>query len=321
MGEDIDPSKTVGGQAVIEGVMMRAPGAWAVAVRKADDQIVARRDDLPRLSTRSRWAKVPLIRGILVLGESLSLGFRALSWSAQNAEGEEEEPLSKGEIGWTMLVAILIFAGLFIILPAAVAGWLATDSNLWFTTLEGLLRLAIFIGYIWAIGRSEEIGRVFEYHGAEHMSIYAFEAGEPLSIESVKRYPPEHPRCGTSFLMIVVLGSIILFSFLGRPDWYLLIASRLLGIPIIAGIAYELLRFSGTRGNSRLARFLAAPGLWLQKLTTRVPTDDQIEVAISSLVVAVEQDVFDEIVSRGDVPEVATRVRSEVFATVDEADL
>jgi uncharacterized protein YqhQ len=320
MGEDIDPSKTVGGQAVIEGVMMRAPSAWAVAVRKADDQIVARRDELPRLSTRSRWATVPVVRGVLVLGESLSLGFRALSWSAQNAEGEEEEPLSRREIGWTMLLALLFFAGFFIVLPAAVAGWIATDSNLWFTTLEGLLRLAIFIGYIWAIGRSKEIGRVFEYHGAEHMSIYAYEAGEPLSIESVKRYPPEHPRCGTSFLMIVVLGSIVLFSFLGKPDWYILIISRIVGIPIIAGLAYELLRFSGTRGNSRLARFLAAPGLWLQKLTTRVPSDDQIEVAISSLVVAVEQDVFDQIVSRGNVPEAATSARAAVFATADEMD-
>jgi uncharacterized protein YqhQ len=152
------------------------------------------------------------------------------------------------------------------------------------------------------------------------MSIYAYEAGEPLSIESVKRYPPEHPRCGTSFLMIVVLGSIVLFSFLGKPDWYILIISRIVGIPIIAGLAYELLRFSGTRGNSRLARFLAAPGLWLQKLTTRVPSDDQIEVAISSLVVAVEQDVFDQIVSRGNVPEAATSARAAVFATADEMD-
>lgn len=312
VGVDIDPTKTVGGQAVLEGVMMRAPTAWAVAVRKPDKEIVARRDDLPRLSTRSRWAKVPLVRGILVLGESLSLGFRALSWSAQNASDEEEEPLTKFEIGWTMLVALVIFAGLFIVLPAAAAHLVAGESNLLFTTIEGVLRLAIFIGYIWVIGRSKEIGRVFEYHGAEHMSIYAFEAGEPLSIESVRRYPPEHPRCGTSFLMIVVLASIILFTFVGRPSWLFLVGSRLLGIPLIAGFAYELLRYSGTRGDTALARFLAAPGLWLQKLTTRVPDDDQIEVAISSLVVAVDDDTFGDLESRGGIPEAALHARASI---------
>jgi uncharacterized protein YqhQ len=321
VGADIDPTKTVGGQAVIEGVMMRAPTAWAVAVRKPDNEIVARRDELPRLSTRSRWAKVPLIRGMLVLGESLSLGFRALSWSATNASEEEEEPLTKSEIGWTMVVAIAIFAGLFILLPAAAAHLIAGESNLLFASIEGVLRLVIFIGYIWAIGRSEEIGRVFEYHGAEHMSIWAFEAGEPLSVESVRRYPPEHPRCGTSFLMIVVLASIILFTFVGRPGWFFLVGSRLIGIPIIAGLAYELLRYSGTRGDTPLARFLAAPGLWLQKLTTRVPDDDQIEVAISSLIVAVADEVFEEVGARGGVPPAAIQARYKVNLSSEESDI
>lgn len=300
--------------------MMRAPTAWAVAVRTSEDKIVARRDELPRLSLRSRWARIPIIRGIFVLIESLSLGFKALSWSAQNAAGEEEEPITKFEIGWTMAVALAIFVGLFILLPAAAADWMSGESTLLFTSIEGLLRLAIFIGYIWAIGRSEEIGRVFEYHGAEHMSIYAYEAGQPLSVASVRRYPPEHPRCGTSFLMIVVLGSIILFSFLGRPGWLVLLGSRVLGIPVIAGLAYELLRFSGTKGNTRLARFMAAPGLWLQKLTTRVPDDDQIEVAISSLIVAVDDETLGEINRRGDVPVVALAARSDVFRQVDDVD-
>lgn len=299
---------------------MRAPTGWAVAVRNAENQIVARKDELPRLSSRSRLARVPFVRGILVLGESLSLGFRALSWSAQQAAGEEEEPLTKFEIGWTMALALAIFAGLFILLPAAAADWVSGESTLLFTTIEGVLRLVIFIGYIWAIGRSEEIGRVFEYHGAEHMSIYAYEAGDPLSIESVRRYPPEHPRCGTSFLMIVVLGSIILFSFLGRPGWLWLLGSRLLGIPLIAGVAYELLRFSGLRGDTMLARILAKPGLWLQKLTTRVPDDDQIEVAISSLAVAVDDDVYEGLVARGDLPAVAVAARATTVA-VSESDL
>ncbi|MEX2251647.1 MAG: DUF1385 domain-containing protein [Acidimicrobiia bacterium] len=307
----IDPAKTVGGQAVIEGVMMRAPGAWSVAVRQPDSTIVARREPLVRLSERNKAARIPLLRGILVLWESLSLGFRALSWSAEKASGEEEQPLTGAQIGWTMVVAIVVFAGLFIVLPALAAGVVAGESGLVFNVVEGLLRLGLFVGYIWAIGRSAEIRRVFEYHGAEHMSIHAFEAGEPLSVESVRRYPPEHPRCGTSFLLIVVLGSIFFFSLFGRPGWVFLITSRLLGIPLIAGMAYELLRWSGTRGGW-LATVLAAPGIWLQKLTTRVPDEAQVEVAISSLVVALEDESLQEVIDRGGIPEVALAVRRSV---------
>ena len=311
--EPIDPAKTVGGQAVIEGVMMRSPGAWSVAVRQPDSTIIARREPLARLSERNKAARVPLLRGILVLWESLSLGFRALSWSAEQASGEEEEPLTGAQIGWTMAVAVLVFAGVFIVVPALAAGVVAGESGLVFNVVEGLLRLGLFVGYIWAIGRSAEIGRVFEYHGAEHMSIHAYEAGEPLSVESVRRYPPEHPRCGTSFLLIVVLGSIVVFSVFGRPGWVFLITSRLLGIPLIAGLAYELLRWSGTRGGW-LANALAAPGIWLQKLTTRVPDESQIEVAISSLVVALDDDTLQEVSSRGGIPEAALAVRRSVIS-------
>ncbi len=307
----IDPAKTVGGQAVIEGVMMRAPGAWSVAVRQPDSTITARREPLARLSERNRAARIPFVRGVLILWESLSLGFRALSWSAEKASGEEEEPLTGSQIGWTMVVAIVVFAGLFIVLPAVAAGFVAGNSGIAFNVVEGLLRLGLFVGYIWAIGRSAEIGRVFEYHGAEHMSIHAYEAGEPLSIESVRRYPPEHPRCGTSFLLIVVLGSIIFFSFFGRPGWVFLITTRLIGIPLIAGVAYELLRWSGTRGGW-LASALAAPGIWLQKLTTRVPDESQIEVAISSLVVALDDNTLEEVTGRGGIPESALALRRSV---------
>jgi len=304
----IDLAKTVGGQAVIEGVMMRAPGAWSVAVRQPDSTIVARRDPLARLAERNRAARIPLVRGILVLWESVTLGFRALAWAAEKASGEEEKPLTGAQIGWTMLVAMVVFAALFIILPALAAGALAGESGLLFNVVEGLLRLGLFVGYIWAIGRSAEIGRVFEYHGAEHMSIHAYEAGEPLSVDSVRRFPPEHPRCGTSFLLIVVLGSMLFFSLFGRPGWAFLITSRLLGIPLIAGIAYELLRWSGTRGGWQ-AKALAAPGIWLQKLTTRVPDESQIEVAIASLVVALDDETLQEVSSRGGIPEVAYAVR------------
>ena len=306
----IDPSKTVGGQAVIEGVMMRAPSAWSVAVRQPDGRITARRNDLTRLSERNRWAKVPLIRGIFVLGESLTLGFKALSWSAQVATEEEEKPLTGAQIGWTMALAFVFFAGVFILLPALAAGAVSEDSDLMFSTLEGVIRLVLFIGYIWLIGRSSEIARVFEYHGAEHMSIHAYEAGDPLTIEAVSKYPPEHPRCGTNFLLIVVLGSIIIFSFLGQPGWVFLIVSRILGIPIIAGLAYELIRFSGTRPGP-LADILARPGVWLQKLTTSVPEDDQIEVAISSLVVALDEEQLEDVTARGSLPSFALSVRED----------
>ncbi len=294
--------------------MMRAPGAWSVAVRQPDGQIIVRRDELARLSERNRWARVPLVRGIMVLGESLSLGFKALSWSAQKATDEEEEPLTGAQIGWTMTLALTFFAGVFILLPAFAAGLVANDSGIFFNIAEGLLRLSMFIGYIWLIGRSKEIARVFEYHGAEHMSIHAFEAGEPLSVESVARYRPEHPRCGTSFLLIVVFGSIIFFTFFGVPSGILfLVVSRLIGIPIIAGFAYELLRWSGTRPGGGFARVLAAPGIWLQKLTTAVPDESQIEVAISSLMVALDTESALEVVDRGGVPAVAMSARNDVF--------
>lgn len=312
-GDHIDPANTVGGQAVLEGVMMRAPSAWSVAVRKPDGEIVARRDELKRLSERNRWAKIPFIRGIFVLVESLSLGFRALSWSAQKATDEEEEPLTGAQIAWTMALAFTFFAGVFIILPALAAGAVSSDSGIVFNVTEGLIRLVLFVAYIWAIGRSKEIARVFEYHGAEHMSIHAYEAGEPLSVDSVARYRPEHPRCGTSFLLIVVLGSIVFFTFFGVPGFVFLIVSRLLGIPIIAGLAYELLRWSGTRPGGRFARVLAAPGIWLQKLTTAVPDEGQIEVAISSLVVALDDEKVDEVIDRGGLPETALEARRTVL--------
>lgn len=302
---------SVGGQAVLEGVMMRAPQAWAVAVRKPDGEIEATRHELPRLSSRSRLATVPFVRGVLVLGESLTLGFRALSWSAQKSVGEEEEELSKKEIAGSLALALVLFAGLFIVLPAAAAGWIVQErSEILFVVLEAVIRLALFVGYIWAIGRSQEIRRVFRYHGAEHMAIHAFEAGEPLSIDSVERYRPEHPRCGTSFLLIVILLAIVVFSFVGQPGWFWLIVSRVLGIPVIAGISYELLKWSGTHGGERMARILAAPGLWLQRLTTGVPDEEMIEVAVTSLLSALTDDQVEEVTKRGPLPEAAVAARA-----------
>ncbi|MDX1448196.1 MAG: DUF1385 domain-containing protein [Acidimicrobiia bacterium] len=306
----IDPAQSVGGQAVLEGVMMRAPTGWAVAVRRPDGEIEAQRHELPRLSSRSKWAKVPFVRGVLVLGESLTLGFRALSWSAQKSIGEDEEELSRLEIAGSLTLAMILFAGLFIVLPAAAANLVASESDTAFVVLEAVIRLALFIAYIWALGRSKEIRRVFQYHGAEHMSIHAYENGQPLSVESVKRYRPEHPRCGTSFLLIVILLAIVVFTLVGRPSWPWLVGSRILGIPVIAGMSYELLRWSGTHGGERFASILAAPGLWLQRLTTGVPEEPMIEVAVTSLLSALDEERAEEVLSRGAVPESAVRARA-----------
>jgi uncharacterized protein YqhQ len=301
---------TVGGQAVLEGVMMRAPSAWAVAVRKPDGAIESIRHHLPRLTSRSGWAKVPFVRGMLVLAESLTIGFRALSWSAQMSVGEDEEELTKGQLAGSITVALAFFVGLFIIVPTVAARFVTDDRSFVYAAIEGLIQLGIFLGYLWLLGRSAEIRRVFAYHGAEHMSIHAYEAGDPLSIDRVSRYRPEHPRCGTSFLLIVMILAIVIFGLLGRLPWPLLILSRIIGIPLIAGISYEILKASGRHQETRWGRFLAAPGLWLQRLTTRVPEEDQIEVAVASLLSSLEAEQVEEILARGPVPEAALAARA-----------
>ncbi|MEX1004773.1 MAG: DUF1385 domain-containing protein [Acidimicrobiia bacterium] len=306
----IDPAQSVGGQAVLEGVMMRAPTAWAVAVRRPDGEIEAQRHELPKLSSRSKWAKVPLVRGMLVLGESLTLGFRALSWSAQKSVGEDEEELSRLEIAGSLGIAMVLFVGLFIVLPAAVANIAVGESDTAFVVLEAVIRLVLFVAYIWLLGRSKEIRRVFQYHGAEHMSIHAYENGQPLSVASVKRYRPEHPRCGTSFLLIVILLAIVVFTLVGRPSWPWLVGSRILGIPLIAGLSYELLRWSGTNSSEKVAGILAAPGMWLQRLTTGVPEEPMIEVAVTSLLSALDDDQAAEVIARGEIPETSVRARA-----------
>jgi uncharacterized protein YqhQ len=301
---------TVGGQAVLEGVMMRGAQAWAVAVRRPDGVIEAVRHPLPRLSSRSVLARIPFVRGVLVLGESLSLGFRALSWSAQKAGEDEEEELSKAQIAGSMSVALIFFAVLFILAPAVAARALTDDRSFFYAAVEGVVQLSIFLGYLWLLGRSREIKRVFAYHGAEHMSIHAYEAGEPLSVARVQKYPPEHPRCGTSFLLLVMVLAILIFGLLGRLPWPLLIASRLIGIPVIAGISYEMLKLSGANQDNLFGRFMAAPGLWLQRLTTGTPDADQIEVAVTSLLSALEDHEVVDVVARGEVPDAALAARA-----------
>jgi uncharacterized protein YqhQ len=282
------PGATVGGQAVIEGVMMRAPNAWAVAVRRPDGVIESATHELPRLSARSRLARVPFIRGVLVLVESLSLGMRALTWSARKASEEDGEEIGTGSIAGALVIALAFFVGFFMFLPLLAARgveWLLWENTILFNVVDGLVRVGLFVGYIWLIGRSKEIARVFEFHGAEHKTIHAYEAGKPLQIDEIQPYSPRHPRCGTNFLLIVILIALVVFTAIGRPSWPWLIASRVLLIPVIAGLAYEILKAAADRAWLRHA---SRPGIWLQRLTTREPADDQVEVAIASLLAALD---------------------------------
>ena len=296
------PGATVGGQAVIEGVMMRAPSAWAVAVRVPDGHIEAISHDLPRLSSRSRWARIPLARGFLVLGESLTLGFRALTWSGQRSAGEDDEPVTTGQMATSMTIAAVFFVSIFVVVPLLAARWGGLDaSSVVFHLVEAVIRIGLLVGYIWLIGRWDEIGRVFAYHGAEHMTIHAYEAGDPLDLSHIKTYRPEHPRCGTSFLLIVMLTAVIVFTLVGNLPWYWLSASRIVLIPLVAGISYEILKLGGKHADRLLGRGLTAPGLWLQRLTTRVPDEPMIEVAVAALLHALTEDEVGEVKSRGPV--------------------
>ncbi|NNC74618.1 MAG: DUF1385 domain-containing protein [Acidimicrobiia bacterium] len=310
------PGATVGGQAVLEGVMMRAPNGWAVAVRRPDGVIEAMSRELPRLSSRSRLAKIPFFRGIMVLVESLSLGFRALSWSAQKAGIEEEgdEEIPKWQIALTMVVAIVLGIALFALIPVFAADFLKRylgDSSIAFVVLDGVIRIALIVGYMWVISRSKEIQRVFEYHGAEHMTIHAYEAGDPMSVAAVERYSPRHPRCGTSFVILVGLVAFFVFLALAELPFTWQVASRILLIPVIAGISYEVLKAAA---GYRWMAWASRPGMWLQAITTKQPTDDQIEVAIASLLAALDDEERSSVESRGAIAPGALAVEFDLEA-------
>ncbi len=273
----------VGGQAVIEGVMMRGFGKVATAVRKPDGEIDVQLKPVNSITDKYPILKLPFLRGSVTLFESLILGIRALSFSAQTA-GEEDEQLSDKEMAGTIFFALILAAVLFIAIPTFAAKFLKTLTADPFVLniVEGFVRMAIFFAYIFAISRMEDIQRVFQYHGAEHKTIFGYEADLPLTVENVKKFPRLHPRCGTAFLLIVMIVSIFVFAFLGWPDLWLRILSRILLLPVVAGIAYEVIRFSARSKNS-IVRAAIMPGLWLQYLTTREPDDSMIEVAIASL--------------------------------------
>jgi len=274
----------VGGQAVIEGVMMQNSDRIAVAVRRqSDGEILVR--SIPARVRFKRLGKIPFIRGTFRLYDMLSLGIRALDLSSKLAFPEDEQ-LSKGGTILTFLVAIVIAIGVFVVLPlylTNIVPSLRSGTSIVFNLVEGMIRLAFFLIYLVLISRLKDIHRVFQYHGAEHKTVYTYEADEELTVENARRYTTLHPRCGTAFLMIVVVIAILVFSVAGNPALWLKIISRLLLLPAVAGVSYEVLRFTGRHFDRLWVRVLAKPGLWLQRLTTAEPTDDMLEVAIAAL--------------------------------------
>lgn len=279
----------IGGQAVIEGVMMRAPRAMAIAVRRPSGEIVVKKDLVVPLSERFPVVKLPIVRGAVALFSSLVIGIQALNFSANEAlaEGEEKEELSPLAMGGTMAVAFGFGILLFFILPLYLTKLLIPiigSSNIVFNLVDGVIRVAVFLLYIVSISRMNDIQRVFQYHGAEHKSIFAFEAGDALTVENVRTYSRLHPRCGTSFLLIVMLVSIVIFSLIPKLwPFYLKAGSRVVLLPLIAGVSYELLRWSAKHDQAPFVKLLISPGLALQRLTTREPDDSQLEVAIRSM--------------------------------------
>ena len=299
----------VGGQAVLEGVMMRGISTWAVAVRKpvpedlhdgkldpeegAHGEIEVSSFPLVSWTKKHRVLRWPIIRGVVALVESLKLGFKALGISANAQLPEDEEPISSGAWIGTVVVALAFAVGLFFVVPVGLTSLIkdSLHSSVLFWLIEGIVRTAIFLGYLLLISRLRDLRRVFEYHGAEHKTIACYEAGEPLTPENAARYSRLHPRCGTSFLLIVMIVAIFIFAPIGLPAWYLLVASRILGVPLIAGISFEIIKWAGRNRRKRWVRTVMWPGLQLQKLTTREPDAAELAVAIAALeaVLAVER--------------------------------
>ena len=285
------PRATYGGQAVLEGVMIRGERCAAVAVRRPDGEISLRTFEIGSVYS-GVLRRIPLIRGILVLAETLTLGMRALTHSASVAVGSESEELGKASVAGVVTFSLVFAVGLFFLVPVFASKGLDSlfGSDLLSNIMEGVIRLAIFLVYIALISRMNEIRRVFMYHGAEHMTVHALEKGDPLEVKEVRKYTTAHPRCGTAFLLTVMFVAIILFVFTGREPFWWLIASRVIFIPLIAAASYEVIRFSGMHSSNVFMRALAIPGLLLQKLTTREPDDDQIEVAIAAMELAIQTD-------------------------------
>ncbi|HEV2115356.1 MAG TPA: DUF1385 domain-containing protein [Terriglobales bacterium] len=285
----------VGGQAVLEGVMMRSPHAWGIAVRKPSGEITTHTETLERLSEKHKWMGWPVVRGVITLGHAMTLGFRALKFSANAALAEAPQPLEGKKIefsGWLAAVNVAISVGFFIFmykfLPLVAATELKKVSPVFgeqviFNVVDGVIRIALFLLFIWGTSLWKDIRRVYEYHGAEHKTVFAFESGdEPLSIPQAQKYSTFHPRCGTSFLMTVMLISIVFYTAVPVYTFWARFAIRIALLPLIAGVSYEIIRFAAKHRGSLFA-LVTAPGLWLQRITTQPPADDQVECAIVAL--------------------------------------
>ena len=281
-----------GGQAVLEGVLMRGAHQAAIAVRRPDNgEIVVKTEPVSALY-RGPISRIPFLRGIPMLWDALGLGMRALFYSAE-VVGQAEDPdftLEDGRGLATGGFSLLAGVALFMLLPTWVAGWIVQGSDLLFNVVEGLIRLTILVGYMAAVGQMEEIRRVFAYHGAEHATVNAYEDGAPLTVDGVRPYSTAHARCGTAFLLLVVLISILVFLPFGKPPFLIRVATRLLMVPVISGIAYEVLRFTGKHAEHPVIRWLIKPNLALQRLTTRQPDDEMLEVAITALQAVLEKE-------------------------------
>ena len=285
----------VGGQAVLEGVMMRSPHAWAIACRKPSGEVSTHSEPLERLSEKRKWMAWPVIRGVVTLGHAMTLGFRALKFSA-NVALDELQPEPAGEkkleiTGWMAAVNILISVGFFIFmykfLPLVAATELKRVNPLFgeqiiFNLVDGVIRIALFLLFIWGVSLWSDIHRVYEYHGAEHKTVYAFENGDPLATASVQKYSTYHPRCGTSFLMTVMIISIAVYTLIPVTTFWARFGVRIALLPVIAGVSYEIIRFAAKHRGSLFA-LMTAPGLWLQRITTQPPSDEMAQCAITAL--------------------------------------
>lgn len=298
----------VGGQAVLEGVMMRGVSTWAVAVRKALPEELSEKGVDPELGAhgeiavisfpltsvlkKHRLLRLPIVRGVVALGESLVIGFKALGISANAQLPDDEDEISGGMWAFTVLLAVALAVGLFFVVPVGLTSLIKDqlDSSFLFWLVEGIVRTAIFLGYLLLLSRLRDLRRVFEYHGAEHKTISCYEAGLDLTPENAQRFSRLHPRCGTSFLLIVMIVAIFVFAPIGLPAWYWLVLTRIIGVPLIAGISFEIIKFAGRNRRRRWVRTVMFPGLQLQKLTTREPDYEQLAVAIAAMeaVLAVE---------------------------------
>lgn len=298
--ESGEETTLVGGQAVMEGVMMRSPHSYCVAVRKANGEIVTEEAELPRLSDKYKIFRLPVFRGLGTLGQAMWLGMKALRFSAntalETADGVPEAAPAKKEMsGWLMWANILFSFAFFIVLykllPLFLATWFghffghvlpAVDSRLGINLMDGLIRIILFLGFLYGISRMKDIQRVFEYHGAEHKVVFNFESGQPVNVQNAQQFVTWHPRCGTSFLLVVMVIAMIFYAFLPFDSFAAKFAARIALLPLVVGVSYELIRFAAKRRQGLLA-LLTRPGLWLQRVTTKQPSNEQAEIAIHAL--------------------------------------